>query len=75
MFLAFQYPVEIPGVSNINFLRTALNERNKYYGIGSIPAKDFLKMVAEKSELVGLNNKLKNRSLNEALFRWRKEKK
>ena len=65
MFLAFQYPVEIPGVSNINFLRTALNERNKYYGIDSIPAKDFLKMVAEKSELVGLNNKLKNRSVNE----------
>ena len=65
MFLAFQYPVEIPGVSNINFLRTALNERNKYFGIDSIPAKDFLKMVAEKSELVGLNNKLKNRSVNE----------
>ena len=41
MFLAFQYPVEIPGVSNINFLRTALNERNKYYGIDSIPTKDF----------------------------------
>ena len=65
LFLAFQYPVEIPGVSNINFLRTALNERNKYFGIDSIPAKDFLKMVAEKSELVGLNNKLKNRSVNE----------
>tara|TARA_B110000902_G_scaffold85529_1_gene101451 strand:- start:617 stop:1381 length:765 start_codon:yes stop_codon:yes gene_type:complete len=65
MFLAFQYPVEIPGVSNINFLRTALNERNKYFGIDSIPAKDFLKMVAEKSMLVGLDNKLKNRSVNE----------
>jgi Fe-S cluster assembly ATP-binding protein len=65
MFLAFQYPVEIPGVSNINFLRTALNERNKYFKIDSIPAKDFLKMVAEKSMLVGLDNKLKNRSVNE----------
>lgn len=65
MFLAFQYPIEIPGVSNINFLRTALNERNKYFGKDPIPAKDFLKMVAEKSALVGLDNKLKNRSVNE----------
>ena len=51
VFLAFQYPVEIPGVSNINFLRTALNERNKYFGIDSIPAKDFLKMVAESQNV------------------------
>ena len=65
MFLAFQYPIEIPGVSNINFLRTALNERNKFFGDDPIPAKDFLKMVAEKSGLVGLDNRLKNRSVNE----------
>ena len=65
MFLAFQYPIEIPGVSNINFLRTALNERNKSLGLDPISAKDFLKMVADKSALVGLNNKLKNRSVNE----------
>ena len=65
LFLAFQYPVEIPGVSNINFLRTALNEKNKFYGKNPILAKDFLKMVAEKSALVGLDNKLKNRSVNE----------
>jgi Fe-S cluster assembly ATP-binding protein len=65
MFLAFQYPIEIPGVSNINFLRTALNERNKALNLPPISAKEFLKMVAEKSELVGLNNKLKNRSVNE----------
>ena len=65
VFLAFQYPVEIPGVSNINFLRTALNEKNKFFGKSPIPAKDFLKMVAEKSALVGLDNKLKNRSVNE----------
>ena len=65
MFLAFQYPIEIPGVSNINFLRTALNERNKSLNLPPISAKDFLKMVAEKSKLVGLNNKLKNRSVNE----------
>ena len=65
LFLAFQYPVEIPGVSNINFLRTALNEKNKFHGKSPIPAKHFLKMVAEKSALVGLDNKLKNRSVNE----------
>ena len=65
LFLAFQYPVEIPGVSNVNFLRTALNERNKFLEKEQISAKDFLAMVKEKSELVGLNNKLKNRSVNE----------
>ena len=65
MFLAFQYPVEIPGVSNINFLRTALNERNKALGRDQISAKDFLGLVSEKSSLVGLDNKLKNRSVNE----------
>ena len=65
VFLAFQYPVEIPGVSNINFLRTALNERNKNNGKEPISAKDFLDMVKEKSSLVGLDNKLKNRSVNE----------
>ena len=65
LFLAFQYPVEIPGVSNINFLRTALNEKNKFHGKRPIPAKHFLKMVADKSALVGLDNKLKNRSVNE----------
>ena len=65
VFLAFQYPVEIPGVSNINFLRTALNERNKNNGLDPISAKDFLAMVKEKSALVGLDNKLKNRSVNE----------
>ena len=47
VFLAFQYPIEIPGVSNINFLRTALNEKNKFFGKDPIPAKDFLKMVSE----------------------------
>jgi Fe-S cluster assembly ATP-binding protein len=65
LFLAFQYPVEIPGVSNVNFLRTALNERNKFLEKEQISAKDFLKMVKEKSALVGLNNKLKNRSVKE----------
>jgi len=65
MFLAFQYPVEIPGVSNINFLRTALNEKHNSLGVPPIAAKEFLTMVKEKAALVGLSNKLKNRSVNE----------
>jgi Fe-S cluster assembly ATP-binding protein len=65
LFLAFQYPVEIPGVSNINFLKTAINEIREYQGLPPIAAKDFLKMVKEKSELVELSNKLKSRSVNE----------
>ena len=64
IFLAFQYPVEIPGVSNVNFLKTAINERRKYFEQDPIAAKDFLKMVKEKSALVELNDKLKNRSVN-----------
>lgn len=65
LFLAFQYPVEIPGVSNINFLRTALNEIREYKGEEPISAKDFMKMVREKSALVELDSKLANRSVNE----------
>ncbi len=65
LFLAFQYPVEIPGVSNINFLKTAMAERAKHKGLDPISAKDFLTMVKEKSALVELNDKLKNRSVNE----------
>ena len=65
LFLAFQYPVEIPGVSNINFLKTAINQIREYKGLPPIAAKDFLKMVKEKSELVELSSKLKSRSVNE----------
>lgn len=65
LFLAFQYPVEIPGVSNINFLKTALNEIRAYKGEGPIPAKDFLALVKEKQKLVELDGKLANRSVNE----------
>ena len=65
LFLAFQYPVEIPGVSNINFLKTAINEIREYKGLPPIAAKDFLKRVKEKSELVKLSSKLKSRSVNE----------
>jgi Fe-S cluster assembly ATP-binding protein len=65
LFLAFQYPVEIPGVSNINFLKTALNEIRAYHGKEEIPAKDFLALVKEKQKLVELDGKLANRSVNE----------
>lgn len=65
LFLAFQYPVEIPGVSNINFLKTAINEIREYKGLSPIAAKDFLKMVNERSKLVELSSKLKSRSVNE----------
>ncbi|MCH2199427.1 MAG: Fe-S cluster assembly ATPase SufC [Flavobacteriales bacterium] len=65
LFLAFQYPVEIPGVSNINFLRTALNEIREHKGQEQLSAKDFLRLVKEKSALVELDGKLANRSVNE----------
>lgn len=65
VFLAFQYPVEIPGVSNVNFLKTALNEIRAYKGLEPMEAKDFLAMVKEKQKLVELDVKLTNRSVNE----------
>jgi Fe-S cluster assembly ATP-binding protein len=65
VFLAFQYPVEIPGVSNINFLKTALNEIRAYKGLPSLEAKEFLKLTKEKQQLVDFNANLMNRSLNE----------
>lgn len=65
LFLAFQYPIEIPGVSNINFLKTALNEIRAYHGKEEIAAKDFLALVKEKQKLVELDAKLTNRSVNE----------
>jgi Fe-S cluster assembly ATP-binding protein len=65
LFLAFQYPIEIPGVSNINFLKTALNEIRAHKGLEPIAAKDFLSLVKEKQKLVELDGKLANRSVNE----------
>jgi Fe-S cluster assembly ATP-binding protein len=65
LFLAFQYPVEIPGVSNVNFLRTAINEIREYRGQEAISAKDFMALVREKSALVELDSKLATRSVNE----------
>lgn len=65
VFLAFQYPVEIPGVSNINFLKTALNEIRAYKGLPPLEAREFLNRVKEKQKLVEFDAKLANRSLNE----------
>lgn len=65
LFLAFQYPIEIPGVSNINFLRTALNEIRAYHNEPPIEAKEFLRLTREKQKLVEFDAKLTNRSLNE----------
>lgn len=65
LFLAFQYPVEIPGVSNINFMKTALNEIRSYHGKEPLDAKSFLKLTKEKQQLVEFDAKLVNRSLNE----------
>ena len=65
VFLAFQYPVEIPGVSNINFLKTALNEIRAYRKQEPLSAKDFMARVREKSKLVKLDPKLASRSVNE----------
>ncbi len=65
MFLAFQYPVEIPGVSTINFLKTAISEIRQYRGLPSMEAKDFLKMLKEKQKLVEIETNLTGRSVNE----------
>jgi Fe-S cluster assembly ATP-binding protein len=65
LFLAFQYPVEIPGVSNINFLKAALSEVREYRGLPQLTAKEFLALVKEKSSLVELDGQLANRSVNE----------
>lgn len=65
VFLSFQYPVEIPGVSMVNFMRTAINEHRKYNNLEPISASDFLKLMREKKEIVELDTKLTNRSVNE----------
>tara|TARA_Y100000385_G_scaffold288770_1_gene356267 strand:+ start:840 stop:1592 length:753 start_codon:yes stop_codon:yes gene_type:complete len=65
LFLAFQYPVEIPGVSNINFMRAAVNGKREHEGLEPIKGKDFLNMVKEKASLVELDGRLRNRSVNE----------
>jgi Fe-S cluster assembly ATP-binding protein len=65
IFLSFQQPVEIPGVSMVNFMRAALNAKRKYQGLEPLPAADFLKLLRDKRKVVELDSKLANRSVNE----------
>ena len=65
LFLSFQYPVEIPGVSMVNFMRAALNAKRKYFGQEPLSASEFLKLMREKRAIVELDNKLASRSVNE----------
>ena len=65
IFLSFQYPVEIPGVSMVNFMRAAVNEQRKYKGLPALTAGEFLKLMCEKRAVVEMDNKLANRSVNE----------
>ncbi|MFC2151488.1 Fe-S cluster assembly ATPase SufC [Bacteroidota bacterium] len=65
IFLGFQYPIEIPGVSMVNFMKTAVNEQRKHKGLEPISSSDFLKLMREKKELVELDAALANRSVNE----------
>lgn len=65
LFLSFQYPVEIPGVSMVNFMRAALNAKRKYFNQEPLSASDFLKLMREKRAVVQLDNKLASRSVNE----------
>ncbi len=65
IFLSFQYPVEIPGVSVTNFIRTAINESRKARGLEDMPANQMLKLIREKSELLEIDRKFLSRSLNE----------
>ena len=64
VFLSFQYPVEIPGVSVTNFIKTAINQNRKAKGLEDMPASDMLKMIREKSELLEIDRKFLSRSLN-----------
>ena len=65
IFLSFQYPVEIPGVSVTNFMKTAINESRKAKGLEDMPANEMLKMIREKSEMLEIDRKFLSRSLNE----------
>jgi Fe-S cluster assembly ATP-binding protein len=74
LFLGFQYPVEIPGVSIVNFMKTAINEHRKFKGLEPISASDFLKQMRDKKELVGITATMTNRSVNEGFSGGEKKK-
>lgn len=65
LFLSFQYPIEIPGVSMVNFLKTAVNEQRKHKGFDPLTASQFLKLMEEKKKVVEISSQLTNRSVNE----------
>lgn len=74
IFLGFQYPIEIPGVSMVNFMKSAVNEHRKHKGLDPLSASDFLKLMREKKELVEIDSKLANRSVNEGYSGGEKKK-
>jgi Fe-S cluster assembly ATP-binding protein len=74
IFLGFQYPIEIPGVSMVNFMKTAVNEHRKHNGLEPLSASDFLKLMRDKKELVEIDSKLANRSVNEGFSGGEKKK-
>jgi len=74
IFLGFQYPVEIPGVSITNFMRTAVNEMRKYKGLDAMSGAEFLKLMEEKKRLVEITSNLTNRSVNEGFSGGEKKK-
>lgn len=74
IFLGFQYPIEIPGVSMVNFMKTAVNEHRKHKGLDPLTSSEFLKMMREKKELVEIDSKLANRSVNEGFSGGEKKK-
>lgn len=74
LFLGFQYPVEIPGVSLVNFMKTAINEQRKFKGQDPVSASEFLKFMNEKKKLVGMHTNLANRSVNEGFSGGEKKK-
>ena len=74
VFLSFQYPVEIPGVSMVNFMRTAVNEKRQYEGLEPLSATAFLKLMREKRALLNMADKLNNRSVNEGFSGGEKKK-
>ncbi len=74
IFLGFQYPVEIPGVTMVNFLKAAINEQRAYRSLNPLSASDFLKLLREKQELVGMHSNLTSRSVNEGFSGGEKKK-
>ncbi len=74
IFLGFQYPVEIPGVSIANFMRTALNEKRKHLGLDPLSGAEFLKLMEEKKKMVDIHSKLTNRAVNEGFSGGEKKK-